>query len=135
MLRRLIYISQSLVGVDPEPLDAILTSSVRWNAEYDVTGVLWAHPISFAQVLEGTPDDVEKTMERIRGDPRHRDLEELFDRAVLSRQYGDWSMRLAADDAATSHATAFMIGFAMGQRSASAKRLYDIVLESGGQGA
>jgi hypothetical protein len=133
MLRRLIYISNSLIGVDADQLDAILKSSSSWNAEHDVTGVLWAHPESFAQVLEGQPESVELTMDRIRADRRHSDIEGLLDRSVLSRQFGDWSMRLAADDTPTAQATAFMIGFAMGERTASAKRLYDIVLESGGQ--
>lgn len=133
MLRRLIYVSRSMIGADPGEMDAILSSSIRQNTELEVTGVLWAHADNFAQVIEGAPDDIGQTMDRIRADRRHSHLEVLLDRPVLSRQFGDWSMRLAADDASSAHATAFMIGFAMGQRTASAKRLYEIVLEGGGQ--
>lgn len=132
MLRRLIYVSRSLIGADPEGMAAILSSSVRWNTELEVTGVLWAHSDNFAQVIEGEPDKVGRTMDRIGSDRRHVDIEVLLDRTVLSRQFGDWSMRLAADDVTSADATAFMIGFAMGQRTASAKRLYDTVLGGGG---
>jgi hypothetical protein len=74
-------------------MDAVLSTSIRRNAESALTGMLWADGKSFAQVLEGDPDDVGRTMERIREDRRHADIEVLLDRPVLSRQFGDWSMR------------------------------------------
>lgn len=91
--------------------------------------MLWADGESFAQVIEGEGDNVETTMERISKDYRHTDIMVLLDRPVLSRQFGDWSMRLASDDASSDHATTFMIGFAMGQQSASARQLYSIVMK------
>jgi hypothetical protein len=69
-------------------------------------------------------------MSRIRADRQHTNIEVLLDRSVVSRQLGDWSMRQAADDAANAHATTFMIGFVMGEHTASAKRLYEIVVGS-----
>lgn len=135
MLRRLIYISQSTIGSDLEGLEAIVSSSVRRNAQYEVTGILWADGESFAQVLEGDPSNVGQTMDRIRTDRRHTDIEVLLDRPILSRQFGNWSMRYATDDEASAHATAFMIGFAMGERTDLAKHLYNIVLGSDGQRA
>jgi hypothetical protein len=130
MLRRLIYLSRSLVGADPSALEPIVSSSIARNAEADVTGMLWADGQNFAQVIEGDFAEISETMDRIRADHRHTDLVVLLDRPVSSRQFGDWSMRLAADDVESSHATTFMIGFAMGERSASAKRLYEIIVAS-----
>jgi hypothetical protein len=121
MFRRVIYISRSLIGADPDGIAAIVSSSVRWNAKVDVTGMLWADGQSFAQVIEGDDDAVGQTMDRIR--------------SVRSRQFGSWSMRRAGADEASAQGTAFIIGFAMGQRTASAKRLYQIVLASDGHGA
>ena len=92
--------------------------------------MLWADGASFAQVIEGGSDEVGSTMDRIRVDRRHTDIEVLLDRAVISRQFGTWSMRRAGDDDASAHGTTFMIGFAMGERTALAKRLYDIVMSS-----
>lgn len=124
-----------MIGGDLEGLEAIVSSSVRRNAQYEVTGILWADGKSFAQVLEGDPSNVGQTMGRIRTDHRHTDIEVLLDRPVRSRQFGSWSMHHATDDEASAHATAFMIGFAMGERADLAKRLYDIVLGSDGQRA
>jgi hypothetical protein len=135
MLRRLIYISRSLISGDPDGLEAIVSSSVRRNAQYEVTGILWADGESFAQVLEGDPGNVGWTMDRIRTDRRHTNIEILLDRPVLSRQFGNWSMRHATDDESSAHATAFMIGFAMGEGTDLAKRLYNIVLGSDTQKA
>ena len=123
-----------MIGADPKEIEAILSSSIRCNTALEITGMLWADGDNFAQVIEGDPDNVGQTMGRIRADRRHTDIEVLLDRSVLSRQFGDWSMHQAADDAASSHATAFMIGFAMGERTASAKRLYEIVVGSDSHG-
>jgi len=134
MLRRIVYISRSLIGADPDGLEAILSSSIRRNAEVAVTGMLWVANDNFAQVIEGDPGSVGRTMDRIRADRRHTNIEVLLDRSVLSRQFGSWSMQRASDDAASAHGTTFMIGFALGERTPSAKRLYEIVLGSDGQG-
>ena len=130
MLRRVIYISRSLIGADPQKIEEVISSSIRRNAEVEVTGMLWADGESFAQVIEGGSDQVGLTMDRIRNDRRHADIEVLLDRAVLSRQFGDWSMRRAHYDDASAHGTTFMIGFALGERTASTRRLYDIVMSS-----
>jgi hypothetical protein len=130
MFRRIIYISRSLIGADPEEIAAIVSSSIRWNAEVAVTGMLWANGKSFAQVIEGGADEIGLTMDRIRTDRRHTDIEVLLDRAIVSRQFGAWSMRRAGDDDASAHGTTFMIGFAIGGRTASARCLYDIVMSS-----
>jgi hypothetical protein len=98
MFRRIIYISRSLIGADPEEIAAIVLSSIRWNAEVAVTGMLWADGKSFAQVIEGGADEIGLTMDRIRTDRRHTDIEVLLDRAIVSRQFGAWSMRRAGDD-------------------------------------
>lgn len=130
MLRRVIYISRSLISADPQEIEAVTSSSIRRNAEVEVTGMLWADGESFAQVLEGGSDQVGLTMDRIRNDRRHTDIEVLLDRAVLSRQFGDWSMRRAGADDASTHGTTFMIGFALSERTSSARRLYEIVMSS-----
>ncbi len=135
MFRRVIYISRSLIGADPDGIAAIVSSSVRWNVEVDVTGMLWADGQSFAQVIEGNDDAVGQTMDRIRADRRHTAIDCLLDRPVRSRQFGSWSMRRAGTDDASAQGTIFMIGFAMGQETASAERLYQIVLASDGHGA
>lgn len=129
-MRRIIYISRSLVDGDPDAIAGIVAGSVAWNTTAGITGMLWSDGASFAQVIEGASDQIELTMERIRRDPSHTDITVLLDRSILSRQFGNWSMRCAGDDEASAHGTSFMIGFAMGERTAASKRLYEIVLSS-----
>lgn len=124
----MIYVSRSLIGADPATLDAIVSAAMVRNAKDGLTGMLWADGQSFAQAIEGDPEKLGMTMERIRADPRHTECATVSDRAVLSRQFGSWSMRQAFDDPATDNATAFIIGFAMGERSPAAARLYETVL-------
>jgi hypothetical protein len=132
MLRRLVYTSRSLIGSDPRDVEAILASSNRRNAEVALTGMLWVHGDGFAQVIEGDPDNIRRAMDRIRRDHRHTDIAILLDRQVSSRQFGSWSMRRASDDEASAYGTTFMIGFALGERTAAARRLYEIVVASDG---
>jgi hypothetical protein len=132
MIRRIIYVSRSLISAEPAGIDAIVSSSIKWNSEFRVTGMLWANGVHFAQVLEGEADNVRSTMDRILNDRRHADIDVLLDRAVMSRQFGNWSMRRAANDDASTHGTAFMLGFASGERTASTQRLYETILASDG---
>jgi hypothetical protein len=132
MIRRIIYVSRSLIGADPDGIADIVSSSVRWNTEVGVTGMLWADGSGFAQVFVGAPDKAGATMDRIRTDWRHTDINVLLDREILSRQFGSWSMRRAGDDEASTHGTAFLMGFARGERTRAAQRLYDVVLATGG---
>lgn len=129
-MRRIIYISRSLVDGDPNAIAGIVAGSVAWNTTAGITGMLWSDGANFTQVIEGASDQIELTMERIRRDPSHTDITVLLDRSILSRQFGNWSMRCAGDDEASAHGTSFMIGFAMGERTAASKRLYEIVLSS-----
>jgi hypothetical protein len=68
-------------------------------------------------------------MKRISLDPRHTDIEVLFDQTVSVRQFGSWSMKQAMDE----EASAFMVGFALSQRSPSHTRLHEIILSSLGR--
>lgn len=134
MLRCVIYISRSRLGPNPTGIAEIVAASSRRNAEAGVTGVLWADDRHFAQVIEGDPEAIEQTIGRIRSDARHADIEVLFDRQVSSSQFGQWSMREAADDDQSALGSAFIIGFALSLTTAPAARLYQIVLASDGQG-
>ena len=97
--------------------------------------MMWSDEQNFAQVIEGDPAMVGRTMDRICADLRHTDITVLLDRPVLSRQFGGWSMRHAGNDSASVPATTFMIGFAVSEKTPSAKQLYEIVVASDDQGA
>lgn len=129
-MRRVIYTSVSLVGTDPAALEAILSVSADRNGRTGITGMLWSDGEHFAQVLEGEPDFVGATMDRILADHRHRDIDIVLDRSVRVRLFGQWSMVLADGREECTAGTIFLTGYALGARGASAKRLYDVVSAS-----
>jgi hypothetical protein len=128
LMRRIIYTSRSLIEGNLAELDAIVAESIARNSNAGITGMLWSDGANFAQVIEGGHDEVGATMGRIRVDPRHTDIEMVLDRAVLSCQFGNWAMRRADDGASSTLSTTFLLGFALGERTASAKRLYEIII-------
>jgi hypothetical protein len=125
-MRRSIYISRSLLDEQRGGIPSLIYSSAGRNELAGITGLLWIGKGWFAQVLEGSPHAIEATMKRIRVDHRHTDIDVIFDRDVASRQFGSWSMKQAGDE----EASAFMVGFALSQKSASGRRLHEIVLAS-----
>lgn len=90
---RLLYRSIPLrADFDPSDLD-ILRVALRHNAAAGITGYLWRANGQFFQALHGPADEIAALMGRIAADPRHRDLERLFeepDEAVSP--FPDWSM-------------------------------------------
>jgi hypothetical protein len=127
-MRRIIYTSRPLTKGDLAELDAIVAESIARNTKAGITGMLWSDGANFAQVIEGGHDEVGATMDRIRADPRHTDIEVVLDRSVVSRQFGNWAMRRADDGEASTPSTTFLLGFALGERTASAKRLYKNIM-------
>ena len=89
---QIVYISSARGDVSPEGLTDILAASRRNNAEAGVTGLLVAGGRRFLQALEGPPDAVLATFERIRRDERHFAVVDLANRIVKARAFGDWAM-------------------------------------------
>lgn len=85
---------------DPAEIDARVLAIVRRsqiaNAEAGLTGALLFASGVFIQALEGPPDAVEKTFERICSDLRHRQVQ-LIDFALADqRVFEKWSMAAVA---------------------------------------
>lgn len=100
-LYRLLYCSRNMIAlntaagrkVDVEhELRNILVKARERNRADNVTGALLFTASGFAQVLEGQRDVVERTFERIGGDPRHADVTVLAFTPTDRRSFPDWSM-------------------------------------------
>lgn len=90
--RRVIYRSTARNGESCEDLGQILTQSRRNNGLDGVSGLLWSDGTRYVQLLEGPPESVALTLERIYDDPRHEGVEIISDQMVGERAFGDWSM-------------------------------------------
>jgi hypothetical protein len=94
-LYRLIYCSRNMINQVAPPeteIRAILTASRRNNKLDNITGALLFTASGFAQVLEGPREVVERSFERISGDPRHADVTVLSFTPTERRSFPDWSM-------------------------------------------
>lgn len=131
-VRRLIYISRSLMGDNPAAIEAMVERSNVCNATAGITGMLWSDGTSFVQALEGDGAAVESLFQRIRLDPRHNDVEVVFDRAVMQRLFGHWAMILPDDSPVSTANTVFLIGLAANDRSKASMRMYQTVVASAG---
>jgi hypothetical protein len=97
-LLQIVYISSVVGTVDTA---AILATSRRNNARDGLTGLLYADGRRFLQVLEGEQLPLERRLERITADPRHRAVVVLSCRDIAAREFGNWAMaeRVAGADA------------------------------------
>lgn len=92
-LQRIVYCSQAAQPELALPMLAdILAVSDRNNRRDGLTGVLLISGGRFFQVLEGAAQDLDRTMNRIRLDPRHHDVELVSRRSITSRRFGQWAM-------------------------------------------
>lgn len=78
-------------------IDRILATARRRNAAVSVTGAMLFNEDWFVQLLEGAEDAVRETFERIAADPRHDEVETLFEGSTEDRRFPEWSMAFVGD--------------------------------------
>jgi hypothetical protein len=98
-LFRVVYCSRNLIPAQDGDLAAevasILATARVNNARDGVTGALVYNEHSFAQVLEGQFDAVDRTFKHIQRDPRHDNVTLLRADHTNARLFGTWAMALA----------------------------------------
>jgi hypothetical protein len=95
MLIRHFYVSEIADGITDLDVQVILGVAQVKNRRLDLTGMLAQGDRHFAQVLEGRAEAVAALMDRIRCDPRHREVRTLLEEPIERRQFARWAMRLA----------------------------------------
>ncbi|HUO22971.1 MAG TPA: BLUF domain-containing protein [Caulobacteraceae bacterium] len=96
------YLSAARQIQDAASLGAILETSRKNNQRDGVTGMLCAFDSNFLQFLEGAQEAVSATFGRIRHDPRHFRIIELYEEPIDGRLFGNWSMALTPQDTLTA---------------------------------
>ena len=127
-LYRVLYCSRNRIAGDVAAVAAqittILAASRENNARAGITGGLLFSMGCFAQVLEGLPEAVEATFERIQCDDRHDDVILLEAGPITERAFPDWSMAFTGGDAEASLlGSATLAGAFSGQSGAGSKVL------------
>jgi hypothetical protein len=99
-MRYIIYVSAATHRMQDRELIALLEISRARNFASGISGMLLYKDGSFMQLLEGPPQCVAETYDRIARDPRHHDLTILRDGAIDERNFPDWSMGFRSTNAA-----------------------------------
>ena len=92
MIFYLIYTSTPRNTVTRESLDEITNISIANNAKANVTGMLLGIENKFLQFLEGDEKDVLEVYNRIKNDPRHKDVNLWVKGFADQRTFQSWSM-------------------------------------------
>lgn len=74
-------------------LKTILTTATEHNKHNDITGVLFFDNGKFIQILEGELDVLTPLLERIKGDPLHKNFKMLINEPIEKRETEQWSMK------------------------------------------
>jgi hypothetical protein len=88
----LIYVSTSIKLLNDQELVDILKVSRENNESSEVTGLLLYKGGNFMQVLEGDDEVVTALYEKIRTDPRHKDVSVISREQIQARQFSAWEM-------------------------------------------
>lgn len=85
---------RSLTDLEPQDQQCqdLLAAARMRNAELELTGHLHLEDGSFFQWLEGPPDALAEVAGKISRDPRHREMDILFQGLQPERQFSEWTM-------------------------------------------
>ena len=86
------YVSRATEPMRAEQLLALLQKCLTNNAVNGVTGMMFYGNETFLQALEGDADVVDRLLNTIRRDLRHKELLVLRRRPIEQREYQNWGM-------------------------------------------
>ncbi|MGY4514658.1 BLUF domain-containing protein [Lysobacter sp. HA18] len=92
MLTALVYESRADAALTDAELDVILIGSRVRNARRGITGALLKRGACILQMLEGPPDEVERTLAAIAASPLHHDVRVLQRATPVERVFDRWHM-------------------------------------------
>jgi hypothetical protein len=92
-MHQIIYVSEATDSLSPAEIFTIIEQSARNNPHSDITGFLIYRAGTFLQLVEGPLAGLEALLERLRRDPRHRDLRILSEVRIAKRNFPRWRMK------------------------------------------
>lgn len=95
---QLSYVSQSVSAMDDQELKDLLTKARQFNVSEQLSGVLIYSQGLFLQLLEGEEEKVNALFDKIKRDPRHKDILVFFENYTKHRIFGNWSMAYKATE-------------------------------------
>jgi hypothetical protein len=93
------YVSAATTPMSDDAIAALLTKARSNNARDGITGALLYHRDRFIQIIEGEDATVHERFTAIAGDPRHRSVQKMREKAIGERQFPQWTMGFRAASA------------------------------------
>ena len=87
-----VYVSSATQPFKEDEILDLLRVARQNNERDDLTGMLLYREGNFLQVLEGPASAIDKTVEKIRHDPRHKGFILMSRKKIDERQFSDWRM-------------------------------------------
>jgi len=91
-MKYLIYMSTSVRLFNDADLKELLRKSQANNLVNNLSGMLLYSEGSFVQVLEGDAKELDETYNKIKKDPRHKNIIQLAEGELQERLFPNWSM-------------------------------------------
>ncbi len=126
----LLYVSRSTLRLPGEAgaVDAIVATSQSRNPHSGVTGALVFTEKQFAQYLEGPEESVRALMDSILRDPRHADVQMIFEQPMSGRRFPTWAMAYAGPSTfVAGHVLTLAEATTPSRRSKAAERLISLM--------
>jgi len=92
-VKAIVYVSEATLGFDTLSIESLAADSAARNVVAGITGYLYYEDGRFLQYVEGDDAAVDKLMDRIRLDPRHRLIHEVETTDLGERRFPSWHMR------------------------------------------
>jgi len=93
-LKRVSYISRFSKPLTKEEIQKIAEISQKNNQREELTGVLFTYKDIFYQIIEGPKNNLDKRLNIIYNDNRHKDVFVLkVENEIPSRKFSNWSMK------------------------------------------
>ena len=92
MIYRLIYTSTKASETTDADFRAIATFSAMWNRSKGINGLLMVYADDIMQVLEGLEEHVKELADKISRDPRHKNMQIIYEKSVPHAEFTKWSM-------------------------------------------
>ena len=70
----------------------IVDTAKENNPKHGITGVLFFDRDRFVQVIEGEKPELDELLSHIKADPRHDEIDVIFDVPTQKQEFADWNM-------------------------------------------
>lgn len=102
---QIVYYSEATKIFSEQEIIDLLTKANQYNSSRGITGCLVYANNKFIQLLEGEHDVVVELYEKIKKDPRHKNILNVIEMSVSQKLFPNWGMGFKFSEKATLDAS------------------------------